>query len=70
MKIKTMLGAAALLSTMWVNQAFAAIFDIPTPNTPSTPSTPPIPEFDGSSAVAVIALLAGVAAIVRARSKG
>ena len=68
MKIKKMVGAAALLSTIWVNQAFAAIFDIPTPN---TPSTPPIPEFDGSSAIAVIALLAGVTAIlVRAKSRG
>ncbi len=62
MKFKAMLGAAALLSTIGINQAFAAIFDIP----------PPIPEFDGSSAIAVIALLAGVAAVVvaRARSKG
>ena len=62
MKIKTMLGAAALLSTIGINQAFAAIFDIP----------PPIPEFDGSSAIAVVALLASVVAIlvVRARSKG
>ena len=64
MKLRTLLGAAALLSTIGINQAFAAIFDIPPP-----PSAPPIPEFDGSSAVAVIALLAGVAAIVRARSK-
>ena len=62
MKIKTMLGAAAILSTIGINQAFAAIFDIP----------PPIPEFDGSSAIAVLALLASVVAIlvVRARSKG
>ena len=65
MKLRTLLGAAALLSTIGINQAFAAIFDIP----PPPPSAPPIPEFDGSSAVAVIALLAGVAAIVRARSK-
>ena len=64
MKFKTMLGAAALLSTVGINQAFAAGFDIP------PPSAPPIPEFDGSSAVAVIALLAGVTAIVRARRKG
>jgi hypothetical protein len=60
MKFKTMLGAAALLSTIGINQAFAAIFDIP----------PPIPEFDGSSAIAVIALLASVAALIKARSKG
>jgi hypothetical protein len=61
MKIKTMLGAAALFSTVAVNQAMAGFFDVP----------PPIPEFDGSSAIAVIALLAGVGAIlVRARSKG
>jgi hypothetical protein len=61
MKFKT-LGAAALLSTIGINQAFAAIWDIP----------PPIPEFDGSSAIAVLALLASVVAIlvVRARSKG
>jgi hypothetical protein len=59
MKIRTMLGAAALLSTIGINQAFAAIFDIP----------PPVPEFDGSSAIAVIALLASVAALVKARSK-
>ncbi len=60
MKFRTMLGAAALLSTIGINQAFAAIFDVP----------PPIPEFDGSSAIAVIALIASVAALVRARSKG
>ena len=60
MKFRTMLGAAALLSTIGINQAFAAIFDVP----------PPIPEFDGSSAIAVIALVASVAALVRARSKG
>ena len=60
MKVRTMLGAAALLSTIGINQAFAAIFDIP----------PPIPEFDGSSAIAVIALLASVAALIKARSKG
>jgi hypothetical protein len=66
MKIKTTLGAAALLSTIWMNQAFAGFFDVP------PPVEPPIPEFDGSGAVAVIALLAGVAAILvaRARSKG
>jgi hypothetical protein len=66
MKIKTMLGAAALLSTIGINQVFAAIFDVP------PPSTPPIPEFDGSSAIAVLALLASVVAILvaRARSKG
>ena len=60
MKFKTMLGAAALLSTIGINQAFAAIFDIPTP----------VPEFDGSSAIAVIALIASVAALVRSRSRG
>ena len=62
MNFKTILGAAALLSTIGINQASAAIFDIP----------PPIPEFDGSSAIAVVALLASVVAIlvVRARSKG
>jgi hypothetical protein len=62
MKFRTMLGAAALLSTIGINQAFAGFFDVP----------PPIPEFDGSSAIAVIALLASVVAIlvVRARSKG
>ena len=60
MKFRTTLGAAALLSTIGINQAFAAIFDVP----------PPIPEFDGSSAIAVIALIASVAALVRARSKG
>jgi hypothetical protein len=59
MKIKMKLGAAALLSTIGMNQAFAGFFDIP----------PPIPEFDGSSAIAVIALLASVAALVKARSK-
>lgn len=59
MKFRTMLGAAALLSTIGINQAFAAIFDVP----------PPIPEFDGSSAIAVLALLASVAALVKARSK-
>ena len=60
MKFKTMLGAAALLSTVGINQAFAAIFDVP----------PPIPEFDGSSAIAVIALLASVGALIKTRSKG
>jgi hypothetical protein len=62
MKFRTMLGAAALLSTIGINQAFAGFFDVP----------PPIPEFDGSSAIAVVALLASVVAIlvVRARSKG
>ena len=64
MKFKTTLGAAALLSTIAINQAFAAIFDVP------PPSAPPIPEFDGSSAIAVIALLAGVAALIKTRSKG
>ena len=42
-----------------INQASAAIFDIP----------PPIPEFDGASSIAVIALLAGVASIVWQRSR-
>ena len=60
MKFRTMLGAAALLSTIGINQAFAAIWDIP----------PPIPEFDGSSAIAVIALLASAVALVKSRSKG
>jgi hypothetical protein len=59
MKFRTILGAAALLSTIGINQAFAAIFDVP----------PPIPEFDGSSAIAVLALLASVAALVKTRSK-
>ena len=65
MKFKTMLGAAALLSTVGINQAFAAGFDIPPPIIP-----PPIPEFDGSSAIAVIALLVSVGALIKTRSKG
>ena len=60
MKFKTILGAAALLSTVGINQAFAGFFNVP----------PPIPEFDGSSAIAVIALLASVAALIRSRNKG
>jgi hypothetical protein len=66
MKIRTMLGAAAVYLTVAINQAMAGFFDVP------PPPEPPIPEFDGSGAIAVIALLASVAAVLvaRARSKG
>jgi hypothetical protein len=60
MKFRTMLGAAALLSSVGINQAFAGFFP---------PNVVPIPEFDGSSSIAVIALLASVGALIWARSK-
>jgi hypothetical protein len=59
MKIKSMMGAGALLLTVGIDRALAGFFNIPKP----------IPEFDGSSSIAVIALLASVAAIIWNRSR-
>ncbi len=59
MKLKTMLGATALLSTIGISQAFAAIFDIPAP----------IPEIDSGAGIAAVALLVSVAAILFGRMR-